>query len=140
MCVRWLRFKTFHLIMRVVAGSAIQGQQWLPDAIAFVETHQKVLSHKPFAAFLVCMAMTINEGEHQDEVATWLEPVRKLVTPIREGFFAGVLDGDKVPSFRDWLMFRVSIELGMWEEGDHRDWDAIRRWTKDLQQLLTADN
>ncbi len=122
----------------IVAGSAIQGQQWLPEAMSFVETHQDALSQKPFVAFLVCMAMTISDGKYRDEIATWLQPVRNLVQPIHEGLFAGVLDGDKVPSFRDWLMFRASIALGMWEEGDHRDWNEIRRWAKELQPLLTT--
>ncbi|MCB0202691.1 MAG: flavodoxin, partial [Anaerolineae bacterium] len=36
----------------VVAGSAIQGKQWLPEAMQFVQTHQAALRRKPFAAFL----------------------------------------------------------------------------------------
>jgi menaquinone-dependent protoporphyrinogen oxidase len=43
----------------VVAGSAIQGGQWLPEAMQFVRGHQAELSSKPFAAFLVCMTLAM---------------------------------------------------------------------------------
>jgi menaquinone-dependent protoporphyrinogen oxidase len=41
----------------VVAGSAIRQEQWLPEAIHFIETHQRELAEKPVATFLVCMAL-----------------------------------------------------------------------------------
>jgi len=41
----------------VVAGSAIRGKQWLPEATQFVQQHQAALRQKPFAAFLVCMTL-----------------------------------------------------------------------------------
>ncbi len=120
----------------VVAGSAIQKQQWLPEAMQFMQTHRATLAQKPFAAFLVCMTLTIKDGKYLDEVAEWLEPVRALVRPASEGYFAGVLDISKVPSFRDRLMFRLSVAFGVWAEGDHRDWEAIRAWADDLPAKL----
>ena len=33
----------------VVAGSAIQGKQWLPEAMRFLQTHRATLIQKPFA-------------------------------------------------------------------------------------------
>jgi menaquinone-dependent protoporphyrinogen oxidase len=39
----------------VVAGSAIRGGEWLPEAIQFVQTYRTTLAQKPFAAFLVCI-------------------------------------------------------------------------------------
>lgn len=41
----------------VVAGSAIRGGMWLPEAMQFMKTHQAALAQRPFAAFLVCMTM-----------------------------------------------------------------------------------
>ena len=46
----------------VVAGSAIQGQQWLPEAMQFLRQHQAALAQKPFAAFLVCI--TLSDTHH----------------------------------------------------------------------------
>jgi hypothetical protein len=45
---------------------------------------------------------------------------------LKEGLFAGALDISKIPSFSDRLKFRISFIFGVWKEGDHRNWDAIR--------------
>jgi menaquinone-dependent protoporphyrinogen oxidase len=120
----------------VVAGSAIQGGQWLPEAMQFVQAHQASLAQKTFAAFLVCMTLTISNGKYRAQVADWLQPVRVLVKPVSEGFFAGALDISKVPSFSDRLKFRLSVVFGVWSEGDHRDWNAIRAWAESIRPLL----
>ena len=116
----------------VVAGSAIQERRWLPEAMQFMHTHQAALAQRPFAAFLVCMTMTMKNENYRRGVQDWLEPVRTLVKPVSEGFFAGALDLRKVPSFRKRLMFRLSVAFGVWSEGDHRDWDAIHAWASGL--------
>ena len=120
----------------VVAGSAIQGGQWLPEAMQFVQIHQAELAQKPFAAFLVCMTLAMPKGQYRENVATWLTPVRAFVKPVSEGLFAGALDIRKIPSFSDRLKFRISVISGVWSEGDHRDWDAIRAWSEDLRLKL----
>ena len=123
----------------VVAGSAIQKGQWLPEAMQFMQTYQAVLAQKPFAAFLVCMTLAMpNAGKYRQFVADFMKPVRALVKPVSEGLFAGVLDIRKVPSFRDRLKFRLSVAFGVWKAGDHRDWAAIRAWAADLKPILAA--
>jgi len=121
----------------VVAGSAIQGGQWLPEAMQFMQTHRAELARQPFATFLVCMTLSMrNADQYREHVATWLNPVRALVKPVSEGLFAGALDISKVPSFRDGLKFRLSVAFGVWSEGDHRDWNAIRAWAMGLKSML----
>ena len=121
----------------VVAGSAIRASKWLPEAMQFMQTHQAALVQKPFAAFLVCMTLAMpGADKYREHVATWLEPVRSLVRPVSEGLFAGVLDIDRVESFGDRLKFRLSVAFGVWSEGDHRDWNAIRAWAEGLRPLL----
>lgn len=120
----------------VVAGSAIHGGQWMPEAMQFVRTHQATLVQKPFAAFLVCMTLAMPKSQYREHVATWLEPVRALVRPVSEGLFAGALDCKTIPSFGDRLKFRLSVMMGVWSEGDHRDWNAIRAWANSLRPLL----
>ena len=123
----------------VVAGSAIQGKLWLPEAMQFVQNHRLELARKPFAAFLVCMTLAMRNGEsYRQFVVDLLAPVRALVKPISEGLFAGALDISKVPTFRDRLMFRLSVLFGVWKEGDHRDWNAIRSWAETLRPLLNS--
>jgi menaquinone-dependent protoporphyrinogen IX oxidase len=104
----------------------------------FMQAHQVALAQKPFAAFLVCMTLAIGNGKYREHVADFLQPVRALVKPVSEGFFAGALDISKVPSFADRLKFRLSVLFGVWSEGDHRDWKAIRAWAEELKPILAA--
>jgi menaquinone-dependent protoporphyrinogen oxidase len=120
----------------VVAGSAIQAAQWLPEAMQFVQSHRAELSRKPFAAFLVCMTLAMRKGDYCQQVAAWLDPVCALVHPVSRGLFAGTLDTRKIKSLGDRLKFRLSVLMGVWSEGDHRDWNAIRTWAEGLRPLL----
>lgn len=120
----------------VVAGSAIQAAQWLPEAVQFVQAHRVELARKPFAAFLVCMTLAMKKGDYRDAVAAWLAPVRALVPPVSEGLFAGALDTRQIRSLGDRLKFRLSVALEVWSEGDHRDWGAVRSWAESLRPLL----
>lgn len=103
----------------------------------FIQAHQSELARKPFAAFLVCMTLAMRNGEtYRPFVAEFLARVRALVRPVNEGYFSGKLDIRKVPSFSDRLKFRLSVLFGVWAEGDHRDWNAIRLWAESLAPLL----
>lgn len=125
----------------VVAGSAINGGAWLPEGMEFVRAHQAELRSKPFAAFLVCMTLTMKNGEqYRSHVATWLDPVRSLVRPVSEGLFAGALNISKIPSWSDRLKFRLSVLFGAWTEGDHRDWNAIRAWADNIYPALASQS
>ena len=121
----------------VVAGSAIQNRQWLPEAVQFVKTHQTTLNQKPFAMFAVCMTLAMKNGEsYRPQISEWLAPVRRLGRPVSEGIFSGALDISKIPSFGDRLKFRLSVAFGVWSEGDHRDWNAIREWANGFHSQL----
>lgn len=121
----------------VVAGSAIRGKQVLPEAMQFVRAHQTALRQKPFAAFVVCMTLAMKNGEnYRSHVAAFLDPISALVKPTSTGLFAGVLNISKIASLADRLKFRLSVMFGVWSEGDHRDWQAIRTWATSLPPLL----
>jgi menaquinone-dependent protoporphyrinogen oxidase len=121
----------------VVAGSAIQSNRWLPEAVQFVQAHQAELRRKPFALFLVCMTLAMRNGEkYRPFVAEYMAPVRALVQPVSQGLFAGALDIGKVPSVADRFKFRLSVLFGIWKEGDHRDWDAVQTWAESLRPQL----
>jgi len=125
----------------VVAGSAVQGKQWLPEAMQFLRTHQAALARKPVAAFSVCMTLAMPGGEkYRQAVADWLGPVRTLARPVSEGIFAGALDISKIPSLGDRLKFRLSVAMGLWTEGDHRDWNAVRTWATELKASLAPSS
>jgi menaquinone-dependent protoporphyrinogen oxidase len=121
----------------VVAGSAIQGNAWLPEAMQFIQTHRSALNQRPFAAFMVCMTMVMVNGKYHDHVINWFQPVRSLVKTRSEGVFAGALDIAKIPSFFDRVKFKLSVIFGVWQEGDHRDWNVIRAWADTLPKALS---
>ncbi len=121
----------------VVAGSAIRSKAWLPEAMQFIRTHQEQLQEKPFAAFLVCMTLAMRSGEkYRPMIATWPGPEVAMLKPRSSGVFAGGLDIKKIEKSSDRLKFRLSVLFGVWKEGDHRDWDAIRAWAAGLKPLL----
>jgi len=121
----------------VVAGSAIQNRQWLPEAMQFLDTHRNALAQKPVATFTLCMTLAMKNGEkYRPDIMGWLAPVRRIAQPVSEAVFAGVLDISKIPSFSDRLKFRLSVLFGVWDEGDHRDWDAIHAWADELSAKL----
>lgn len=121
----------------VVAGSAIRGQKWLPEAMQFMRDHQSELSRKPFASFMVCITLSMaNAGQYLEGLKGWMGPVRDLVRPVSEGYFAGALDFSKLPFSLNVLAMRFVVLIGIWKEGDHRDWNAIRLWAESLLPRL----
>lgn len=122
----------------VIAGSAIQSSQWLPEAMTFLETHQTALQQKPFAAYLLCMTLAMKGNKYQEQVSGWMQPIRDIANPFSEGLFAGALHLDRIDNFWARFGFRLSVMMGVWKEGDHRDWEAIRAWTKELIPTFEA--
>jgi menaquinone-dependent protoporphyrinogen oxidase len=121
----------------VVAGSAIRGGKWLPEAITFMLTHQGALQRRPFAAFLVCLTLTMGKGKYHDQVASWMAPVEALVPPVSVGLFAGALDANGTLEWSfNTAMMRAAVALGVFGRGDQRDWSAIQGWAKELAPLL----
>jgi menaquinone-dependent protoporphyrinogen oxidase len=121
----------------VVAGSAIHGAKWLPEAMQFMHTYQAELSRRPFAAFLVCITLGMpGAAKYRDGVSSWMEPVRALVRPVSEGLFAGNMDLARLPLTFDAVMVRVAVALKALPNGDHRDWVAVRAWAATLPGLL----
>ena len=121
----------------VVAGSAIRGSKWLPEAVQFIQTHRSTLAQKRFAMFTVCITMAMKNAEnYRSGVMSWVAPVRAMVRPLSEGLFAGMLDFGKLPFNWDTLMLRLTVTLGIFPRGDHRDWNAINSWAKSLHSIL----
>jgi menaquinone-dependent protoporphyrinogen oxidase len=124
----------------VIAGSAIQNRQWLPEANEFIHKYRSDLNKKPLALFTVCMTLAMKNGEnYRNDVFKWIAPIRSMVQPISEALFAGALDISKIPSFGDRFKFRLSVLFGVWSEGDHRDWNAIRKWAEELSEKMAPN-
>ena len=121
----------------VVAGSAIRGGKWLPEAMDFLQTHQVELARLPCATFMVCITLGMRNGEkYREGLRDWMAEARGLTRPVSEGMFAGMLDFSKVPLTFNTLLMRLMVLVGVFPRGDHRDWAAIRAWAESLVPLL----
>jgi len=121
----------------VVVGSAIHGQKWLPEAMNFMTEHRSELSRKRFASFMVCITLSMaNADQYREGLRDWMAPVRQIVRPVSEGYFAGGLNFSKLPITFNVLAMRLVVLFGLWKEGDHRDWNAIRSWAENLRPLI----
>jgi menaquinone-dependent protoporphyrinogen oxidase len=122
----------------VVAGSAIRGAKWLPEAVQFIRTHQSTLRHKPFAMYTVCITLAMANGEqYRSAVSGWTAPVRAIVPPLSEGLFAGLLDFKKLPFSWETLKLRLTTAMGVFPRGDRRDWNAVRAWAESLKPMFS---
>lgn len=124
----------------IVLGSAIRQEKWLPEAMQFIQKHQVELEHKPVATFLVCMALaTKNATRYESGLQSakkWMRPVRELVQPVSEGYFAGALNLSKIKELHFRIVLSAMVMIGLFPTGDHRNWDAIEQWAEGLSTQL----
>ena len=121
----------------ILAGSPIRGAKWLPEAMRFIQLHQRELVNKPFATFTVCITLAMpNSDRYRQAVREWIAPVRSLVSPLSEGLFPGMLDFTKLPLNFDTLKMRLVVALGIFPREDRRDWNAVRAWAESIRPLL----
>ena len=120
----------------VVAGGTIRGSKWLPEAMDYSPAPGQ-LEESPFAAFMVCITLAMKNGENYGQgIRDWMSPVRGMVRPVSEGYFAGRLDFSKMPFSFDSLKMRFSVAIGVFPRDDRRDWAAIQQWAESLPPLL----
>jgi len=111
----------------VVLGSAINGGQWLPAAVSYLESHRDELSQVPVSLFCVHAMNCGTDPKKTRKRLAYLGRERAIVAPAAEGYFAG-----KGPSQADTNAFSrwAFRTFGGDVEGDGRDWDAIRAWAE----------
>jgi len=144
----------------VVGGPMILG--WRRDAVRFLADNQASLSQKPVALFMTAKALTRIPGETLGDTALfhdpglgqppknpaklsfkekeatpqrYLEPVLKkapAVKPFAAGFFAGKITYSSLNVLERFFVKRV---VGA-QEGDSRNWNAIRDWARTVAPRL----
>jgi menaquinone-dependent protoporphyrinogen oxidase len=123
----------------VIAGSAIQGSKWMLEGMNFIRKYQTELRQKPCATFLACITLgMVKTDQYRESLKMWMQPVREMVRPRLEGYFAGALDIQKLPVTPNGLLLRLTIALHILPSGDHRDWQAIQLWTEEAYSRLLA--
>ncbi len=125
---------------RVVIGSAIRYDRWLPEATAFVETNREALSQMPVAMFFTCLALAKGSVQGERKAESYAEQLRQLIPDaqdIRVGGFAGVLDPSRGPWWTRLLLRVLSRVTGV-APGDYRDWEAIQAWSRETLETSAA--
>jgi menaquinone-dependent protoporphyrinogen oxidase len=112
----------------VVLGSAIRMRKWIPEASEFVSRFQTELATKSTTFFTVCLTLKDDTAENREKVKAYLNPVRAVVQPGKEGFFAGRLNYPRL-SFVEGMLMKSMIKA---PEGDFRNWDLIRAWAGEI--------
>ncbi len=119
----------------VVIGSAVNGAQWLPEAVQFVRNNRSALNLVPVALFSVHIMNLGDDEKSRTKRLAYLNAVRPMLKPVNEAFFAGVgFD----PNRQSWLAGLINRVFKVARDGDCRDWNAIRAWAESLNPVPAA--
>jgi menaquinone-dependent protoporphyrinogen oxidase len=117
----------------VFVGSAIRMAKWLPEAIDFVGENRATLQRVPMAYFTVCATMIEDTPDRRARAAGFIEPVRTVLTPAAEGYFAGKVDPNSLSFIEN-----MSLKAKGVPQGDFRDWDKITNWAQSTYAQICA--
>jgi menaquinone-dependent protoporphyrinogen oxidase len=107
----------------MLLGSAVRAGNWLKEATGFVRQHQREIQDLPNAFFTVHMMNVGDDEKSRKGRLGYLNPVREMVLPDSEVFFAGRMDLSRL-SFGERLLCKV---MGA-SSKDLRNWPAIHAW------------
>ena len=119
---------------KIIIGSAIQYDKWMPKTIDFIISNQTILETKKVAYFFTCLVLskkTIKATKKANGYATQLINITPKVKPLHIGKFAGVLDYSRMSRRQRFFAKTLFAIIGV-KEGDYRNWNAIKFWTNSL--------
>ena len=122
----------------VIIGSAIHREQFMPEATDFVISNKHVLCNLPVAYFFTCLTLAEDSEGARRKAGTFLDSLNAQAPQVKAvsvGRFAGVLDYSKLSFMYRTVMKRKMKKRGI-QEGDYRDWDAIRSWAAETYVKL----
>lgn len=119
----------------VILGTAILMGQPLSEAVDFVKKHQTALAQLPIACFSLGLSMQEDTPENREKAKDSLTPLlQEINPPVGLGLFGGKVDYSKLsPLYRLFLSMGKSDST---QEGDWRNWDAIRAWATDINREM----
>ena len=113
----------------VVLGSSVHMGRCNSEMLKFARRFQVTLNQKNTAFFISCLSMKDDTEESREIAFSYLDPIRTLVQPGKEAFFAGKVDFSKM-NFIEVFVMKNIIKAA---EGDYRNWDAIRKWAQQVE-------
>lgn len=120
----------------IILGSPMYEGHWLEPVTLFLEQHRDFLSKIPLALFVVTPNLLENADDRLHRARRYLDPILQKspeIKPVGTGVFTGSFNS------RQWalptlLSFKAKGELP--PDGDYRDWNAIRAWTRHILPYL----
>lgn len=114
----------------VIIGAPINGMRWVPEAVQFVEAHQKELTNVITAYFLVSYLLIEGREFWKKKIRTSLDKINEKVKPVKIGMFGGKVSSTFPVPFR--LLFGVKKDAPI----DVQDLNTVRTWANELAALL----
>ena len=117
----------------VVLGSAVRRGEPLSEMTGFIRKHKDELKKIPVAYFIVCLMVKENTPENQAIANSYLDGLRREVSPVDTAVFAGKMDYSRI-NFIEKLVIKYIKSM---PECDVRDWPKINEWAAGLLPKLT---
>ena len=130
------KVKSLHACDAVVIGTAIRMEKPLSEAVNFAKKFHAELASRPLACFSLGVWMREDTPEHREMTRCFLKPLLdELPEPASLGLFGGKLDYSTVSPI--WRVLASQDKTGLMQEGDWRNWEAIRAWASELAPKLS---
>jgi menaquinone-dependent protoporphyrinogen oxidase len=120
----------------VIAGSAVHGQAWLPEGVAFLRRTSGELAGRPVWLFSVGMPGALLRWMQRwamQEEPKIVAPLRAFVRPEEHRLFSGVIEKSHLP-----LGGRIALHAMGARYGDYRDWPQIDAWADRISTSLAV--
>lgn len=120
-----------------VIGSPMYGGTWMSGAAMFTAIMAERIGTKPVALFSIGTLGVKNPNTGHAEHNAFIERIGSVspgLNIVGDSDFTGYFDRANLP----WYL-RILDRLVPNPQGDHRDWEAIKSWTRSLVPLLTVD-
>ncbi len=127
----------------VVIGNAVHGGKLDAKTLAFAKRYARQLAQKPVALFLLSLTMASDTPENRATASSYLDPLREAmpdVQPVDVGLFAGAVLQETEESKQLGFFTRFIARQMAKSNPDHRDWDAIECWTRDVCPKIVAQH
>jgi len=116
----------------IVGGPIYMGS--IKGVKGFVERHKAVLEGRLVGAFAVGMSFAAEDEEKHTAGRKALDEAIAPLEVAHLGYFAGKIDMEKL-SFLE----KMVIKIVKSPVGDHRDWDAVKGWAREVLRAVTRE-
>jgi len=124
-----------------VIGGPIHYDRWTRAAARFVTTHREALGRMPVAFFFTCLTLSDPGDKARRQADGYGRAIAARfpgIAPLAVGGFAGAVDFAAFPFYMRPLA-RLMLSVLRVQEGDYRDWAAIRDWAATVRPAFPAE-